>query len=189
MACLTCNVLTGFVAGCNRTPAGGFTELYFIQYCDVNIDAITRDGYNNDSGIVSNIPLNPGACWQKVVARRETVNYTDATVSLSGTFIPQLQFQIDPSAQGDTKAEARQAALDFVRNLVQAPTGLVIIFKEGNGVRRVIGLNGGANATDATAYDSGTARTDIATQTIQVNTSDTEQPPVLDDDYVIAECA
>jgi hypothetical protein len=123
-----------------------------------------------------------------VVARRETVNYTDAPVSASRTFVPQLQFLIDPSGQGATKEEARQNALNFVASLVLAAEGLVVVFTEGNGVRRVMGLTGGAFATDATAYDSGTARTDVAGQTIQINASDIEQPPVVATDYAIVVC-
>jgi len=181
MACTGCLTALGYAPGCRRTAGGLNSTLYIAQACEVE-GLITRDGYDETGKIVA---IDPSVVWSQIQARQETLNLTEPIVDNSGAFIPTLTFTVDPIGLATLAEDGRQAALDFVNNITDQNAQWVVIIQEKSGVRRMLGLKNGLRANASTTFDSGTANTDVASETIVLVGGEPEKGPVISASVVL----
>lgn len=182
MACNGCLTAIGFTPGCDRTPGGLNQVLYIARLCDVEGN-ITREGYGGTTGKIT--AIDPSVEWHTITARRNTLNLTEPPVAGSGAFTPTLTFIVESIADGLTPEDGRQAMLDFAKNLSNVNAQWVVVIQEKSGVRRMLGLLDGLGMADGFTADSGTALTDVASETIVLSGSDVERGPVIAADVVL----
>lgn len=175
MACSGCLSALGFTPGCKRTPGGLNNVIYLAQLCEVE-GLITREGYDNTGKITA---IDPSVTWQQITTRRNTLNLTENRVDQAGVFEQTLTFIVEPQADEATADDSRQTALDFLTQLADPNAQWVAIVEERSGVRRILGLTNGVGGGDGFTFDSGTALTDVSSETVVLNGVEPEKGPVV----------
>ena len=162
-----------------NAPGGAQTTLYLISKCQI---VGSTDTYTN--GVIDSFTLDGGALFEKVVADRDTVNFTDDYIPANGAYQHTVSFRIAALANNADKDVAAQLHQDFMKSLGNTSQGVVAVIVTKAGVRYVLGLDNGLYVQSA-PFNTGSADGDVSGRVITLQGAQTRPADVLSSVYSI----